>query len=76
MLPQEIIKIDDEMNPIRDENGFCIKCKSNEKGLLVGIIGNKINSAYSGYANNSNASKSKIIENVFKKGYLRKKFFN
>ena len=64
------------MNPIRDEKGFCIRCKSNEKGLLIGIIGNKINSAYSGYANNSNASKSKIIENVFKKGYLKKNFFD
>ena len=71
VLPQEIIRIDDDMNPIRDSNGFCIKCKTNEKGLLIGIIGNKINSSYSGYANNSSASKSKIIENVFKKGKRR-----
>jgi hypothetical protein len=56
------------MQPIRDKNGLCIECKPNEKGLLIGIIGNRPNTAYNGYANNSNASKSKIIENVFKIG--------
>jgi solute carrier family 27 fatty acid transporter 1/4 len=36
-----IIKIDDEMKPIRDKNGLCIECKPGEKGLCVGIIGNR-----------------------------------
>jgi len=39
-----------------------------EKGLLIGIIGKTVNSQYSGYANNSQASRTKIIENVFKNG--------
>lgn len=56
------------MNPIRDKNGFCIECKPGEKGLCIGIIGNRPNQAYSGYANNKQASNKKIIENVFKRG--------
>ncbi|CAF0850315.1 unnamed protein product [Brachionus calyciflorus] len=67
-LPVFVIKIDDDMNPIRDENGFCIPCKPYEKGLLIGMIGKSIKTAYNGYANNSQASSKKIIENVFKKG--------
>ncbi len=34
-----LIKIDDNMVPIRDNNGFCIECKRGEKGLLIGMIG-------------------------------------
>ena len=56
------------MNPIRDENGFCQKCSTGEKGLLIGLIGQKPLNAYNGYANNTEASKTKIIENVFKRG--------
>ena len=56
------------MNPIRDENGFCIECGKGEKGLLIGIIGNSPKTAFNGYANNAQASNKKIIENVFKKG--------
>ena len=56
------------MNPIRDEKGFCIRCKGEEKGLLIGIIGNTAKTAFNGYANNREATKKKIIEDVFKKG--------
>ena len=56
------------MNPIRDKNGFCVRCDFNEKGLLVGIIGNSTKSEYSGYANNNDATNKKIIENLFKIG--------
>lgn len=67
-LPIHLIKIDDQMNPVRDENGYCIKCKDGEKGLLIGIIGNTTKTAFNGYANNKEATKKKIVENVFKKG--------
>jgi len=67
-FPVFIIRIDQYMNPIRDENGFCIQCQPGEKGLLVGIIGNNPVTAYNGYANNQKASQTKVIENVFKKG--------
>lgn len=63
-----MIKIDDNMVPIRDKNGFCIECKRGEKGLLIGMIGNTAKTSYNGYANNSKESNKKIIENVFKKG--------
>ena len=56
------------MNPIRDKNGFCIRCDLNEKGLLVGLIGNATTNEYNGYANNNDATSKKIIENLFKKG--------
>ena len=56
------------MNPIRDKNGFCVRCKDGEKGLLIGIIGKTTKTAFNGYANNTEATKKKIIEDVFKKG--------
>ena len=68
LLPARIVRIDEHMNVVRDKNGFCIECPPGEKGLLVGIIGNSAKTAYTGYANNSQASKKKVIENVFKKG--------
>jgi solute carrier family 27 fatty acid transporter 1/4 len=68
IFPVCVIKIDEEMNPIRDEKtGFCIECKRGEKGLVVGVIGNSPTTAYNGYANNPNASNSKIIKNLFRK---------
>jgi solute carrier family 27 fatty acid transporter 1/4 len=63
-----LIKIDTDTNPIRDKNGLCIACSPNEKGLLVGLIGSSPMTAFNGYANDPNASKKKIVENVFKKG--------
>lgn len=69
LLPVYIIKIDDEMNPIRDVRGFCIECARGEKGLLIGLIDPKsAKTAYNGYANNSAASNKKVIENVFHNG--------
>ena len=68
LLSIYIIKIDTEMNPIRDENGFCIECGPGEKGLLIGVIGNTAKTAYNGYANNKKASNGKVIEHVFKVG--------
>ena len=60
------------MNPIRDKNGFCIECARGEKGLLIGMIDDKKpTSAFTGYANNSKATNSKIIDDVFLKGEFR-----
>ena len=67
-LPYFIIKIDKDMNPIRNKQGFCIECSNGETGLLVGIIGNSPKTAFNGYANNKQASQKKIIENLFKTG--------
>ena len=68
LLPYAIIKIDKDLNPIRDENGFCIKCEPDESGIIVGIIAKSINMAYNGYANQKEASEKKIIKNLFKPG--------
>jgi solute carrier family 27 fatty acid transporter 1/4 len=68
IYPIFIIRIDAQMRPIRDRNGFCQKCAPGEKGLLVGVIGDRVLNSYNGYAYNSEASKAKIIENVLKKG--------
>lgn len=67
VLPSRIIKIDENMNPIRDERGFCQETRPGEKGLLVGIIGNTTKTAFNGYANNAQASNKKIITDLFKK---------
>jgi solute carrier family 27 fatty acid transporter 1/4 len=56
------------MSPIRDASGRCVRCKANEKGLLIGIIGKNSISAYNGYANNAKESGKKIIEAPFQKG--------
>jgi solute carrier family 27 (fatty acid transporter), member 1/4 len=68
VIPNAVIKIDENFNPVRDENGYCIRCESGEPGLLIGLIGKKAREAYSGYANNNKESKTKIIDNVFKTG--------
>ena len=63
----EVVRYDigrDEI--IRDSRGFAIKCKTDETGLFLAAI-NSIN-PFSGYKNNKNATQSKIIEDVFKKG--------
>lgn len=33
IMPVCVIKIDDEMNPIRNEKGFCIECKAGKSCL-------------------------------------------
>lgn len=68
IYPVTLIKIDEQMRPIRDSRGYCIECKVGEKGLLIGMIGKVATAQYNGYANNTEASNSKIIDNVFAKG--------
>ena len=62
-----MIKIDKQLNPLRDEDGFCVECMPNEVGLIVGeIIAKSTKNEYSGYANSDEASNKKIIKNLFK----------
>ena len=66
-LPTFIIKIDEDGNPIRNSKGLCIHCVSGEKGLIVGLIDQRITrQQYSGYANQPDDSSKKIIKNLFK----------
>lgn len=68
IFPILVLRIGNDLKIIRDpKTGFCIECKRGEKGLLVGIIGNKAMNTYDGYLNNKIATESKIILNVLKK---------
>lgn len=63
----EVVKYDrDKEEIVRDAGGFAIKCKMNETGLFLAAI-NKLN-PFPGYKNNTSATNSKILEDVFKKG--------
>lgn len=63
----EVVKYDIEADEIlRDARGFAIKCKPGENGLFLAAINNT--NPFSGYKNNKDATSSKIVDNVFKKG--------
>ena len=56
--------------PVRNEQGLCIRCAPNETGEAIGEITNDpsdINSRFEGYTNGK-ASDSKILRNVFEPG--------
>ena len=64
--PYAVIQFDKEKNePIRDKNGFCIKVKKGEVGLLVGKITRR--SPFDGYTD-PEKNKAVIMQNVLKKG--------
>lgn len=68
-LPTYLIKVDENIEPIRNSAGFCIACAPNEKGLLVGVIDPKqTRQQFSGYANQTEASQKKVIHNLFRTG--------
>jgi len=67
-LPTFVLKVDENMEPLRNSRGFCVSAKPGEKGLLVGLIDpTKTKQQYSGYANQAEASEKKIVKNLFKK---------
>lgn len=65
----EIIKYDVETNSnVRGADGFCIKTQNDEVGELIGEIRNDdARFRFEGYAN-KDATKKKILHDVFKKG--------
>jgi solute carrier family 27 fatty acid transporter 1/4 len=74
LYPVDLIKCDEETGePIRNENGFCIRCDYGEAGVFVGKINpNHAARAFAGYADKK-ASEKKVLRDVFKKGDM---FFN
>ncbi|KAG5882212.1 hypothetical protein JTB14_024724 [Gonioctena quinquepunctata] len=69
IYPLSLIKSDEITNePLRNEEGFCIRCKDYEAGLLIGKIdyANAAND-FAGYTDGKETSK-KILRDVFKKG--------
>lgn len=64
--PYAVIQYDKEKNePLRDKNGWCMKVKKGEIGLLIGKITKK--SPFDGYTD-PEKNKSVIMQNVLKKG--------
>lgn len=74
LYPVDLIKCDEETGePIRDQNGVCIRCDYGESGVFVGKINPKHAArSFAGYADKK-ASEKKILRNVFKDGDM---YFN
>ncbi len=63
----EVVKYDIEKEEIaRDSSGFAIKCKPGETGIFLAGINDT--NPFSGYKNNKDATNTKIMVDVFKKG--------
>ena len=71
LLPLRLIKVDKETGqPLRDAKGFCIPCETGEPGEFVGKIvrGDPVKD-FQGYRD-PEATKKKILTDVFQKGDL------
>jgi fatty-acyl-CoA synthase len=70
-FPTKIVRFDiDRQAPIRDARGFCIECKTDEAGEVIGKIlkdASKPGARFEGYATQGETEK-KILHDVFKKG--------
>ena len=66
-----LVKFDVEAGePMRNQEGFCIRCKSSEIGEAIGKIpenGSNLTSRFEGYADQE-ASERKVLRNVFTAG--------
>lgn len=69
VYPISIIKVDPNTGePIRDMHGLCMPCQPNEPGVFIGkIIPQNPSRAFLGYVD-EDASKKKIVYDVFTKG--------
>ncbi|MGA6974848.1 MAG: long-chain-acyl-CoA synthetase [Candidatus Binatus sp.] len=70
-MSMALVKFDlDKEEPIRNDEGFCIRCSTNEAGEAIGqILGDGTNAAgrFEGYADQA-ATERKILRNVFVNG--------
>src|SRR5262245_16816420 len=70
-FPTKVVRFDVErQQPVRDAQGFCIECKDNEPGEVIGKIlkeASKPGARFEGYATQSETD-TKILRNVFEKG--------
>jgi acyl-CoA synthetase (AMP-forming)/AMP-acid ligase II len=54
---------------VRDEKGFCVLCEPGQPGeFIMRIKTDKAHSQFLGYADNPEATKKKVLNNVFAKG--------
>jgi fatty-acyl-CoA synthase len=72
-FPTEIVRFDvDTEQPVRNAEGFCIRCAPNEPGEAIGKIlrdASKPTSRFEGYASKADDER-KILRDVFEKGDL------
>ena len=70
-FPAALVRFDVEQGePVRDEQGFCIRCASNEAGEAIGELvdgASNIGRRFEGYTSKE-ASEEKILRGVFKPG--------
>lgn len=69
VYPISIIRVNpDTGEPLRNNKGLCMLCKPNEPGVFIGkIIENNPSREFLGYVDKE-ASKKKIVRDVFRKG--------
>jgi len=68
VYPVSLIRIDENGEAIRDENGLCIKCEPGEPGEFVGkIVKGHPSRGFDGYVDKK-ATEKKIVHNVLRKG--------
>src|SRR5712692_2484582 len=70
-FPATLVKFDvDQDAPVRNEQGFCIRCAPNEVGEALGRVlqnPSNVGSRFEGYTN-TEASEKKILRDVFEPG--------
>jgi fatty-acyl-CoA synthase len=67
-MPVRIVRFDVERElPLRNAEGFCIECDSNEAGEAIGRISNDPGHNFEGYSKEEDTLK-KILRDVFEKG--------
>jgi fatty-acyl-CoA synthase len=70
-FPATLVQFDvDTGEPVRNEQGFCIRCAPNAVGEAIGQLLDRpsnVGSRFEGYTN-ENASRKKVLRNVFEPG--------
>jgi len=68
VYPVSLIRVDEEGEPVRGENGLCIKCEPGEPGEFVGkIVKGHPSRGFDGYVDKK-ATAKKIAHNVLRHG--------
>jgi fatty-acyl-CoA synthase len=66
--PLALVKFDVERAaPLRNQNGFCVRCAPNEAGEAIGRISDDASARFDGYTDRD-ATEKKILRDVFERG--------
>ncbi|VVD02060.1 unnamed protein product [Leptidea sinapis] len=66
--PIALVRVDEQGNVVRGDDGYCIRCPPNEPGMFIGLIaqGNAARE-FHGYVDKSDSNK-KLERDIFRKG--------